>query len=490
MMVAETELRPGALGLVSLIAQGLTHVAPAMGFLTGATFIATYAGTSIPLAYLGAFILCLSIAISLIQLAKHLPSAGGYFTYVSRTLSPRFGFITAWLYFLYDPTVAAINFAIVGIIFEQVLRDRAGITFPWWATVILGTALVIAIIYRGVRLSGKLMIVLSIIEVGILLLFSFAGFFVPGPGGVNTVPIQLDPNYPIDKVFVGIVFAIFAFTGFEAVAPMAEESANPRRYLPMAIIISLVLMGIFYVVASFGLVIGWGTDTFDKEFAGGSVSTFMDLAVRLFGGWGWILLFLAILNSAIAVGIAGGNAASRVWFSMGRAGALPAWLGYVHPTHKTPTHAILLYGAVTLLLAILGSWLFGQLTKSESGFAPDVLFYWFGIAITLGLIGVYGLGNIGVIRFYLTERRDEFNVFWHLIVPAISTLAILAVGYYSLQGLGDVFFWAPVFVAVWVAVGVVILIIARLTGREEWFLKAGVVAYERQASPEEVAGAV
>jgi amino acid transporter len=490
LMVAETELQAGALGLGSLIAQSLTHIAPAMGFLTGATFIATYAGTAIPLAYLLAFLVCLTIALSLIQLAKHLPSAGGYFTYVSRTLSPRFGFITAWLYFLYDPTVAAINFAIIGVIFEQVLKDRAGITFPWWATVLLGTILVVAIMYRGVQISGKIMIVLAAIEVAILLIFSLAGVFSPGPGGVSAIPFQLDANYPIDKLFVGVVFAIFAFTGFEAVAPMAEESENPRRYLPRAILISLSLMGLFYVIAAWGLVIGWGTDIFDTEFAGGSVSTFMDLAVRLFGSWGWILLFLAILNSGIAVGIAGGNAATRVWFSMGRGGALPRWLGYVHPRYKTPTHAILLYGVITLALALGGSWLFGYITNDERGFAPDTLFFWFGLAITLGLIGVYGLGNIGVIRFYLTERRAEFNIFWHLIIPVISTIAILVVGYYSLQGLVAPYIYAPMFVAVWVVVGIVILIFARLTGREQWFLKAGEVAYERQATPEEVAGSI
>ena len=489
-MVAQTELAAGAMGLGSIVAQAVTHVAPAMGFLTGATFIATYAGTGVPLAYFGAFLVCLSIGATLIQLAKHLPSAGGYFTYVSRTLHPRFGFITAWLYFLYDPTAMAINFAIAGIIFEATLQTYAGIWFPWWATVALGTAIVITIIYRGVQLSGKTMIVLAAIEIGALLLFALMGILNPGPGGVNTVPFQIDPAYGIDKLFVGIVFAIFAFTGFEAVAPMAEESTNPRRNLPRAVVISLVLMGAFYLFATFGLVIGWGTETFDETFAGQGTNVFMELANRLFGSWGWIVLFLAILNSVIAVGISASNAATRVWFSMGRAGALPKALGKVHPKYKTPSNAIILYAIVSLAIAYIGSWVFGVVTEAESGFAPDVLFFWFGIAITLGLIGVYGLGAVGVIRYYWRERRDEFNWFWHLIVPVISILAILAVGYYSLQGLAAPYLYAPIFVAVWILVGIVILLIARARGGETWLLKAGEVAYERQATPEEVAGSI
>jgi amino acid transporter len=489
-MVAQTELQAGALGLGSIIAQAITHVAPAMGFLTGAAFIATYAGTGAPLAYLGAFIVCMSIGLSLIQLAKHLPSAGGYFTYVSRTLHPRFGFMTAWLYFLYDPTCMGINLAIASIILQATIRDRAGIDIPWGVMALCGMALVLFVMYRGVKISGKTLMILAAIEIAILVLFSLFGLLNPGPGGVSLKPFQIDPAYGIDKTFVGIVFAIFAFTGFEAVAPMAEESRNPRRNLPIAVITALIAMGAMYLFCVFGLVIGWGTDTYDTTFAGQGVNVFMDLAVRLWGSSGWLLLVFAIINSVLAVCISAGNAGTRVWFSMARGGALPKWLGKVHPTHKTPVNAIIAYAVVSLVLLFGGAWVFGGGPLGNGNtqmFAPDQLFFWFGIAITLGLIGVYGLGNIGVIRYYWTERRSEFNWFWHAFVPAFSCVAILTVGYYSLQGLAFPFTIAPLFVIVWVVLGLAVLGYARMKGNEEWLLKAGEVAYERQASPEEMA---
>src|SRR5439155_179017 len=84
----------------TIIAQAVTHIAPAMGFLTGATFIAANSGTGVSLAYFAAFLVCMAIGLTIIPLARYLPSAGGYFTYVSRTLHPRLGFLTAWLYFL------------------------------------------------------------------------------------------------------------------------------------------------------------------------------------------------------------------------------------------------------------------------------------------------------------------------------------------------------------------------------------------------------
>ena len=492
-MVAQTELQAGALGLGSVIAQAITHVAPAMGFLTGATFIATYAGTGAPLAYLGAFLVCMSIGLTLMQLAKHLPSAGGYFTYVSRTLHPRFGFMTAWLYFLYDPTCMGINLAIASWIIEQTINQRAGIDIPWWLLSLVGGAIVIAVMYRGVKISGRTLMVLAAIEIAILVFFALFGILNPGPGGVSAKPFSIDPLYGLDKTAVGIVFAIFAFTGFEAVAPMAEESRNPRRNLPLAIIIALLLMGLMYVFCVFGLVIGWGTDTYDTTFAGQGTNVFMDLAVRLWGANGWILLVLAIINSVLAVCISAGNAGTRVWFSMARGGALPKWLGKVHPTYKTPVNAIMAYAIVSIVLEFGGAWVFGggPLGNGNTNmFAPDQLFFWFGIAITLGLIGVYGLGNIGVIRYYWTERRAEFNGLWHVIIPVISCLAILAVGYYSLQGLAFPFNLAPLFVIVWVVVGLAVLAYARSKGNEDWLLKAGEVAYERQATPEEMGGTI
>ena len=71
-MVAQTELRAGGMGLWSVIAQAVTHIAPAMGFLTGATFIAANAGTGVSLAYFAAFLVCMAIGLTIIPLARYL----------------------------------------------------------------------------------------------------------------------------------------------------------------------------------------------------------------------------------------------------------------------------------------------------------------------------------------------------------------------------------------------------------------------------------
>jgi amino acid transporter len=116
---------------------------------------------------------------------------------------------------------------------------------------------------------------------------------------------------------------------------------------------------------------------------------------------------------------------------------------------------------------------------------PAELFFWLGIVITLGLIGVYGAGNIGVIRYYLTERRSEFNWFWHIVIPIISTVAICVVAWFSLQGLSGLLASAPWIVLGWLALGGLLLLFAHFSGREGWFIRAGEVAYEHPIAPDE-----
>ena len=96
-MVAKTELRAGALRLPGVLMQGLTHMAPATALLFTIQFTTSQAGLVAPLAYLIAFPIVIVLGVCLMQLAKCFPSAGGYYTYVSRTVHPRAGFLASWL---------------------------------------------------------------------------------------------------------------------------------------------------------------------------------------------------------------------------------------------------------------------------------------------------------------------------------------------------------------------------------------------------------
>lgn len=459
-----TELRAGALKFPAVLMQGITHIAPAVGLVLSIQFITSTAGVDAPLAYAIAFLIMLMLGVSLMQLARHLPSAGGYYTYISRTIHPRAGFLTTWIYFLYDPPATAINLAFMGYFFENTMRSEYGIRCPWWLFFIIVGLLLMILVYRGVEFSSEIMIVLGGAEILIVVALSCFGLLHPGPGGINLSSYIPSRAPSVNGLCLGVVFSIFSFTGFDGVAPLAEESENPRRTLPRAILGSLLCMGVFYLFCSWAVLLGWGNDRVHSFISSPENPCFV-LARRLWGK-GWILVFVAVLNSVLAVSISCMNAATRVFFAMGRSGALPRGLGKVHPQHLTPVNAILLQTAITFIVGLgLGFWI-----------GPDQEYYFMGIATTLGLVIVYSVSNFGVYRFYRGEKRKEFRVGPHLLCPLLSTLAMLCVGVASVYPLpAGPIRYAPLVVAVWLSLGVGVTLFISRTGREDWLRKASEV---------------
>src|SRR5258708_29532852 len=100
--VAKTDLKPGAVGPTGAVMQNVTHIAPAIAAFFFTQTIVGFAGAHAPLAYLLGFIVVLALGMCLVQLAKRFPSAGGYYTYLGRTLVPRLGFLPCWVYVVYS----------------------------------------------------------------------------------------------------------------------------------------------------------------------------------------------------------------------------------------------------------------------------------------------------------------------------------------------------------------------------------------------------
>jgi amino acid transporter len=467
--VAQTELRGGAIGLGGVLMQSITTMAPAVGLLFSVQFIASLAGIVSPLAFLIAFFIMITLAISVTQLAKHLPNAGGYYTYVSRTIGPRLGFISSWLFFLYVPTsmIAAPVFA-SGVI-QAELQSQYGVNIPWWILYLAIEVVVVTLIYRGIAISTRALVALGAAEIVIITLLAAWGVFQSGPGGMTFAPFN-PGNTSAHGLYLAVVFSLFAYVGWEAAAPLAEETRSPRTNIPKALVFSVVIMGVFYTFGSWGLELGWGTQRIDSYASSSELPAFV--VGRLFWGGAWIFVLLAVLNSTMALAIAAANATTRMWFAMARSGSLPKQLANVHPRLGTPRGAII--AAFALLVPIgllLGIWL---------GTANQ--YFLIGVLTVIAASWTYIMGNIGVARYYLRERRSEFNVVLHFAFPLFSSLALLWVVYNSVVPLPSApVGYAPIIFGVWFVIGALILLAMRIRGREGWLLEAGKVAAEHEA---------
>ena len=468
-MSIRTDLREGAVGLPGVLMQGIATIAPAFAILASFVFIVGFAGLVTPWAYVFGGALLAMQALSAAQLAKVFPSAGGWYTWIARALHPRAGFFAGVLFSVWLPPVGALTLSLLGkTVLEPAIKEEYGVTIPWWVWVVAGLALVVWWAYAGIVVSERLLIITGAIEIVLMVALAFSGLVSPGPGGFSAGPLNPGNFHLAGNLFLGVVFSIFAFSGWESTGPLAEESRNPRRNIPIGLVGSVLILMAYFVFVTWGYLVGFGTDnvskiTFDIPFP---VTT---LAQRVWGG-AWVLLLFALLNSAIAVSIACFNGGTRTWYGMGRSGVLPSALGRVVPSRQTPDNAIHLQVGVNVLAFVLVL-IFG---------AEDTFFTWANM-ITLGLISMYLLANVGVVRYYLTEARSQFNPLLHVVVPAIASAAGLVVvwkSYFSpFQHTGPVY-WGLLCFVVLVVVTLLALVLLRTRGREDWLHRAQLVFEE------------
>lgn len=445
--------------------QAIAQISPTLGIFYTIAFNTDQAGGAAPLTYLAAFIVCLTLSVPLAGLARHLPSAGGFYTYISAGIGPKTGFLTGWLYAIMASIVPAALAAFTGDILEKELTMKLGLHISWWAYALAIMAVCVFCAYRGLEISIRAMVVMCLFEMLVGLALASSGLINPGPGGLNFAGFNPASVGGSSGFFIAVVLSIFAFTGFESAATIGEESRDPKTIIPKAIIGSLVLIGGFYVFCAWGLQIGWGTENL-KALASSEVAPAFVLADRLWNGASFIVL-IALVNSGLSVCIACTTSATRTLYGMAKTGALPAFLCQVHDTRRTP-HAAVAFQTFIALVALIGGGL---------ALGPNDLFNVLGTAGTFVYIPIFIMMNIAAYRFFKNKHPDEFSVLAHIALPIFSTVALLGIAYFSLNPLPAY----PIVLAPFIAMGYLIAGLFILVGRNlkaansGWMQKAGQV---------------
>ena len=482
-MPVKTDLKPETLGLVSVTMQAITHIAPAIAALFFTQFLVTLSGVTAPLAYFIGVIVVLMLGNTLIQFSRQLPSAGGYYTYVSRSLGSRVGFLTAWMFILYSPMAGGVVSGFFGFIAAGELKTSYGWDLPWlwWVSIIVVGSTVAVLQYRGIELSARTLLITGGAEILIVLALAFTGFAKSGPGGISFAPfnpgnIGSGTTYGLAGFTLAIVLAVQGLTGWEAAAPLAEETKDPKRNVPWSVLLSIIILGVFLVFTYWGVITGFGVNNI-KGLVTSPDLPGLALARNVWGG-GWWLILIAFMSSTLAVSLATANVSTRMWYALGRNGAFPKLFSKVHATYKTPTNAIFAQLGLTLASGLIaGAW-----------FHPDVAFFLLtGLVLVLGVSFVYIAANVGVIVFYRREHRSEFNWLWHAVLPVASTLVLLYAIAQSFPPFcpsvncpADPYAKAPLVAGGWLVIGILLLVYYAASRREQWIKTAGAALGESE----------
>ncbi len=439
-------LLKGQLSLPNCVALSAAVMAPVIAVILNAPAAAPVAEGGLPLSFLAAFIGTAFVANTVVQFARRLPSSGLFYNYCSHALGGGAGFYTGWLYFGAYVLLAVGLFTSNGAFLKNYLQTELSINIPWWILSLALMGLVFALSIRSIKASVRVDLALLGIEMVVFL--TLAIIAIANAGNGNTLH-YFSPNASsqgLTGIGLGAVFGVLSFIGFESAATLGEESRNPRRNIPTAVIGATVIIGVFYVFMMYALSAGYHLNNPAQLKAFIADPTPFPTITHRYANWMINIVDIAAVFGLFSCFLAVQNATVRVIFSMGRDRVLPGALGKVHKRFHSPYTAIYAITGFSIVAGIgLSAWLGSGITD---------VYGWTGSLGTVAIVLVYMLANIGLIRFFW--RDPERSILRHVVAPI---LGIAALGYplYSVAKPGQPFPYnlVPYVVLFWVIAGAV-----------------------------------
>jgi amino acid transporter len=438
------EVRPGlrnSLSTLQAFTVSLTITSPTLAMAFTVALATQAAGRAAPLAFLLGGIATALIGLSFVAFARRIASAGSVAAYVGIVFGQRWGFLAGWALLLTYLAFMASASALVGE-FVTIALEHVGIRMPglWLAIALLAVGLAIVLAGREIRRLAHLMLAIEACAVvAILVLAAVILVHVPW----STAPFRADRDHGRSGLGYAIAFAVMSFAGFEGAATVAEETHNPRRAIPRAILGSVIVVGVLYVVVSYAQVLGFGLEPSQLASLGQSEAPLDALAQRYISGSYGVVLDLAAGISSLGLALGAASAAARLLFAMGRAGfGGGLGLGTIDAQHGTPRRAVWLVGSLNLLsLLTLAPWA-GSRVYAEASATIGTL------AVLLVYVGIGVAQAIEAGR----ERRHPWMVVGLLGAAALAWPLFTSL-YSAPPWPGNL--W-PFVVILWMAIGVVI----------------------------------
>jgi amino acid transporter len=383
-------------------------------------------GVAVPamFAFAGLTLLCFSVGYAAIS--RRIVNAGGFYSYIAAGLSKPLavgGGLVA---------VIAYNTATVGLVgafayFAQLIAAAHGLHLPWEVWAGAGLAVVGFLGYRQIDISAKVLSVFMVCEVGILLLLDVAVLVRHGAAALPTTSFA---PHTIMSVGIGVsmMFAFISFIGFESAALYGEESRNPKRSVPLATYISVIVIALFYGFTSWIAVGAVGPSHLQAVANNQLGDLFFNLSDNYLDSTLTTIMQVLLCGSLFAGWLALHSAANRYMFVLGRERVLPKFLDAVHGKHQAPHRASLVQTGfsvvITAAFAVAGLDPYVSLATSMLGVG------------TLGIVVLQALACLSVVGFY--RRRPERHWWKTIVAPllgfaGLTTATVLVVTNFSIM---------------------------------------------------------
>ncbi|MGY2343394.1 APC family permease [Pseudomonas sp. SDO5532_S415] len=389
------------LSLGSVVLFGIAYMTPIIVLGTFGILAQSTAGM-VPAAYLAALVAMFFTAMSYGRMASAFPVAGSAYSYVRKAISPKLGFIAGWAVLL-DYLFLPMAIWLIGAAY----LNSAFPAVPQWVWVLAFIGITSAINIVGLKLANGINALLMLVQ--FLVLVAFVALCVHYVGGDASTPLwSIKPFFNGDMqmplIMSGAAIACYSFLGFDAVSTLTEETRDPRRTIPRAIMLITLIGGLIFVCVSYFVQVAHPSFQFD------SVDSAAYEIARNIGGDLFVSIFLiGLIVGQFASGLSAQASGSRLLYAMGRDGVLPkSFFGTLHERFGTPINSILLCAVVALLALKL------DVTTSTS-------------FINFGAFLAFSLVNLSVIFHYWIggEKKGLRELVLFLIFPFIGLVADL-----------------------------------------------------------------
>lgn len=408
----QTIVKPGyglhhqALGPLETLAQSISTMGPTCSPAMTVPLVFATAGNGTWLAYLLAMGCTLLMALCVARFARESASPGSLYSYTMSSLPPMLGSVSAWALLLaYVATGASVTGGFIHYA-NVVLGEFFGFSVPAIPLAIFAVAVAIAVAYKDVKVSARLMVYIELASVAVIALVFV---MVLWKHGLHIDPAQFAlRGVHWSGVRLGVVLAMFSFVGFESATTLGEEAKRPLQTIPRAVIQSALLSGLFFIAASYTEVLGFpaSAGTLDQSASPMSVLATAAGAPRL-----GPFIDIGAMISMFACTLACVTAAARVLLMMACNGLAHRSMSRTHDRNATPHIAVLVTGFATMLMPV------GLSLLKING---ETIYDWTGSLATYGFIVVYALVAVALPLHLKAEKKLT------LPIIALATASVLA----------------------------------------------------------------
>lgn len=342
--------------------------------------------------YLAVGVVAVFTALNYSELGASIPLAGGGYSFASRMLNKPAAFYAGWFFWIGNTLACAMYALIFALTIRAYFWNGANIAL----LAVITTAAFTAVNYKGLAAALKIITLMNIVELAVLIGIALLGLSDIEPLNLKPVaPMGLSPFLP------AMAFIYISYVGYELITVASEEIITPSKTIPRAILITLGVGVVIYVLVVFVMM-----GTVPRSELAASDVPFILTADRIFGVWGRLAAIIATIMASLSAFSVTLGASARVLYALGRDGHFPISMAKLHRRYHTPYVALLVCAVAVVVFSSTG------IVKFVASLSD------FGYLMALGIV------NYSVIALHkrMPNLRRPFKV---ILFPVIPILGII-----------------------------------------------------------------